>query len=143
MLKIFLSVLGVLMFFGGFLGALVSAGMKTTVGDTHNIGLIGQQQAGTIFCAAVGIAGAVFLAAVGVIDALQAQARGLGEAAEKESKSQAAMLRLLDAIDGNTRHVEPYRPAAGKTDAAFDAVVAAELQAPRPPARNRTPPPVR
>ena len=95
---------------------------------------------------AVGIAGAVFVAAAVIIDAIQAAGRQRAAAEEKAAEARKSMAWGLDQVAvavNNLALPAPVRQAAAKTDAAFDAVVAAELQAPRPPARNRTPPPVR
>ena len=135
-MRFLFAALGLLMFVGGGLFACTSVTMKTTVvgeggQDVHNIGLIGRQQAETTLWSAVAIAGAVLFGSAGVMDTLAAQGRRAEELADKESKGQASMLRLLDAIDANTRHVEPFRPASAKPDASFDAAVAAEMAPPR------------
>lgn len=136
-MRLLCGALGVLMFFGGVLLAATSAGMKTTVGDTHNIGLIGKQQADTTFYSGIAVAGAVLLGSAGVIEAVNAHGRRADERDEKESKDREAMLRRLDVIANS--QAAPPRPATAKLRPDFDAVVAAEMSGQQPP-RPKAPP---
>ena len=148
-MKILCASLGVLMLFGGIVFAGASAGMKTTVigedgREIHNIGLIGKQQADTTLCSAVAVAGAVLLSGAGVIEAVQIQGRRLAELADKQLNGLKAMFERLDWIVANSQTHATPRVATLKADAAFDALVDAELQPPRSapqPVRTKTQPP--
>ena len=136
-MKIIFAALGFLFLVLGLLGGLFSATMKTTVvgeggQEVNNIGLIATKEAETTLSAGLAIVGAVLLGAVSVIEAIQVLGRQAGELAEKESKQQETVRRLLEAIAVNTQtQAAPVRAAVARSDDKFDAAIAADLRGPK------------
>jgi hypothetical protein len=141
-MRLILAIVGLLFLLIGIGGAWSASARDTTVESsdgrsTHNIGLIGRQQADATFYGALAVVGAILFASAYIGEAARPDAR-LRELAEKAEEERGAMLRALLKLGGHAqapvahaasdgRPAVRTAPAKRSGDDAFEAAIAADV----------------